>query len=306
MLIRVLGVMAVTVWIGCGEGAAIDPCAGLPIAQCGQPDAGTPDAGAPPGDSVIIDVAWLQARMDDPGVQAVDTRGSGYEASRIPGAVHLVPGDLSATIDGVSGQAVAVEQAQPVLRAAGLRQDAIAVVYGEPPEYDAARIVWALRYYGHDDVRYLDGGFDAWVAAGGALDVAPANSEPSEYLAELDEDLRVTGDWVLSELGDAPYDMPAIQLVDARSSGEYGSGHIPSARSVDWNRNLDNGFVRSDTELDALYEGMDPTITTVTYCASGRRGSFAWLTLVALGYDDVRLYDGSWNEWGPDERFPIE
>ena len=217
-----------------------------------------------------------------------------------------MPRDLSATIDGVSGQAVALEQAQPVLRAAGLRQDAIAVVYGDPPEYDAARIVWALRYYGHEDVRYLDGGYGAWVAAGGAIDETPASVDASEYVAELNEDLRVTGDWVLSQLGDPPYDMPAVQLVDARSDGEYGSGHIPSARGVDWNRNLESGFIRSDAELEALYAGLDPARTTVTYCASGRRGSFAWLTLVTLGYDDVRLYDGSWNEWGADERFPTE
>ena len=306
MLIRALGLIAAVACVGCGEGAATDPCAGLPLALCGQPDAGTPDAGAPSGDSVIVDVAWLQARMEDPGVQAVDTRGSGYEASRIPGAIHLVPADLSATIDGVSGQAVSPEQAQPVLRAAGLRQDVIPVVYGDPPEYDAARIVWALRLYGHDDVRYLDGGFDAWVAADGVLDESPTGVAATEYVAELNEDLRVTGDWVLSQLGDAPYDMPAIQLVDARSDGEYGNGHIPSARGVDWNRNLDAGFIRVKAEIEALYQGMDPATTTVTYCASGRRGSFAWLTLVALGYDDVRLYDGSWNEWGADERFPVE
>lgn len=305
MLIRTLGAVAVMALVGCGEGAATDLCAGLPIGQCGEPDAGMPDGGVPPGSSVIVDAAWLEARIDDSGMQAVDARGSGYDDSRIPAAIHLVPGDLSATIDGVSGQALPLAQAQPVLRAAGLQQDVIAVVYGDPPEYDAARIVWALRYYGHEDVRYLDGGFDAWVAAGGVLDTDPADIQPSEYLAELDEDLRVTGDWVLSDLGEAPYDMPAIQLVDARSGGEYASGHIPSARGVDWNRNLEGGFLRPEAELEALYEGMDPAKTTVTYCASGRRGSFAWLTLVALGYDDVRLYDGSWNEWGQGG-FPVE
>jgi thiosulfate/3-mercaptopyruvate sulfurtransferase len=63
--------------------------------------------------------------------------------------------------------------------------------------------------------------------------------------------------------------------------------------------------LRSQTELEALYEGMDPAETTVSYCVSGWRGSFDWLTLTALGYDDVRLYDGSWNEWGAGG-FPVE
>lgn len=268
----------------------------------GEPDGGMPSALS----SIVVDTDWLEENLGSPEVQLVDTRTTGYDDSRIPGAILLRPTQLATTVDGVPAQAVPPNQAQSVLRAVGLREDVIAVVYGAPPEYDAARIVWSLRYYGHVDVRYLDGGYAAWVEAGGALDTDPPNAEPTEYaIVAVEEDLRVTGDWVLSQLGDAPYDIPAIQLVDARSEGEYETGRIPSARSVDWARNLDEGFLRSRTELDALYEGMDSAETTVTYCVSGWRGSFAWLTLMALGYEDPRLYDGSWNEWGNGE-FPVE
>jgi len=180
------------------------------------------------------------------------------------------------------------------------------VVYGGSPEYDPSRIVWTLRYYGHDDVRYLDGGYAAWVVADGPLDTDTPTSDPTEYtIVGVDEDLRVTGDWVLSQLGNDPYEMPSIQLVDARSEGEYGGGRIPSALSLNWTSNLDGGFLRARSELEELYEDMDRAETTVTYCATGQRGSFAWLTLIALGFEDVRLYDGSWNEWGRGG-FPVE
>ncbi len=303
MFLRMLGalfVMALCVVTLEGCGSSGEPDAGVP-------DAGVPDGGMPPGLSlIVVDTDWLEENLGSPEVQLVDTRTTGYDDSRIPGALLLRPTQLATTVDGVPAQAVPPNQAQSVLRAVGLREDVIAVVYGAPPEYDAARIVWSLRYYGHVDVRYLDGGYAAWVEAGGALDTDPPNAEPTEYtIVAVEEDLRVTGDWVLSQLGDAPYDMPAIQLVDARSEGEYETGRIPSARSVDWARNLDEGFLRSRTELDALYEGMDSAETTVTYCVSGWRGSFAWLTLMALGYEDPRLYDGSWNEWGNGE-FPVE
>jgi thiosulfate/3-mercaptopyruvate sulfurtransferase len=302
--------------VGCGSSAASSECEGLTAEQCAGLDGGTPDAGAPDGAipdggmpsgaDIVVDVDWLQAHLGDRDVQPIDTRGSGYDASRIPEAIHLKPGDLAAEVDGVPSQVAPPMQAQPVLRAAGLRNDVIAVVYGEPQEYDPSRIVWTLRYYGHGDVRYLDGGYAAWVAAGGALDTDRPNVEATEYtIVGVDEDLRVTGDWVLSQLGDDPYDMPAIQLVDARSQGEYDSGRIPSARSVNWTRSLEAGFLRSEAELEALYAGMDPARMTVTYCVTGLRGSFAWLTLTALGYEDVRLYDGSWNEWGNGE-FPVE
>ncbi len=308
MFLRMLGalfVMALCVVTLEGCGSSGEPDAGVPDA--GDPDAGVPDGGMPPGlSSIVVDTDWMEENLGSPEVQLVDTRTTGYDDSRIPGAILLRPTQLATTVDGVPAQAVPPNQAQSVLRAVGLREDVIAVVYGAPPEYDAARIVWSLRYYGHVDVRYLDGGYAAWVEAGGALDTDPPNAEPTEYtIVAVEEDLRVTGDWVLSQLGDAPYDMPAIQLVDARSEGEYETGRIPSARSVDWARNLDEGFLRSRTELDALYEGMDSAETTVTYCVSGWRGSFAWLTLMALGYEDPRLYDGSWNEWGNGE-FPVE
>jgi thiosulfate/3-mercaptopyruvate sulfurtransferase len=308
MFLRMLGalfVMALCVVTLEGCGSSGEPDAGVPDA--GDPDAGVPDGGMPPGlSSIVVDTDWLEENLGSPEVQLVDTRTTGYDDSRIPGAIMLRPTQLATTVDGVPAQAVPPNQAQSVLRAVGLREDVIAVVYGAPPEYDAARIVWSLRYYGHVDVRYLDGGYAAWVEAGGALDTDPPNAEPTEYtIVAVEEDLRVTGDWVLSQLGDASYDIPAIQLVDARSEGEYETGRIPSARSVDWARNLDEGFLRSRTELDALYEGMDSAETTVTYCVSGWRGSFAWLTLMALGYEDPRLYDGSWNEWGNGE-FPVE
>jgi len=306
MLSRNLAAVFVLLLAGCDSSATSKECEGLTQEQCAQPDGGTPDGGVSPGSSMVVDTDWLEAHLGDPDVQLIDTRGSGYEASRIPGAIRLRPGDLATTVDGVPSQVAPPIEAQPVLREAGLRNDVIAVVYGGPPEYDPSRIVWTLRYYGHVDVRYLDGGYAAWVAAEGELDTDPPSTGATEYtIVGVDEDLRVTGDWVLAQLGDAPYDMPAIQLVDARSEGEYDAGRIPSARSVNWTRNLDSGLLRSRTELEALYEGMDPVETTVSYCVSGWRGSFAWLTLTALGYEDARLYDGSWNEWGAGG-FPVE
>ncbi|MBW2188758.1 MAG: hypothetical protein DRH23_15475 [Deltaproteobacteria bacterium] len=296
MFMRGLGAVVVLALAGCGSNAPPRECEGLPAEQCGTPL----------GSALVVDTDWLEAHLGDPDVQLVDTRASGYEASRIPGAIHLRPGDLATMVDGVPSQVAPPIQAQPVLRAMGLRNDVIAVVYGGPPEYDPARTVWTLRYYGHGDVRYLDGGYAAWAAADGALDAGPPNVEPTEYtIVGVDENVRVTGDWVLSQLGDDPFDMPAIQLVDARTEAEYDSGGIPTARSVNWTRNLDAGLLRPEADLEVLYDGMDPLRTTVTYCVSGWRGSFAWLTLTALGYEDVRLYDGSWNEWGNGE-FPVE
>jgi len=295
MLLRGAAAALLVASLSCGEDSAPSQCGNLTTEEC-----------TAPGAALIVDTAWLEEHLDDSDVQLIDTRASGYDVSRIPGAIQLRPGELSTSIDGVSSQIKAPTNAQPVLRNAGLRNDTVAVVYGTSPEYDPSRVVWSLRYYRHGDVRYLDGGYTAWLDAGGELDTDPPSVEPSGYtIVGIDEDLRVTGDWVLEQLGEAPYLAPAIQLVDARSRGEYDRGRVPSASSVEWTRNLGSGFLLPESELEVLYGAFDPTVTTVTYCVSGWRGSFAWLTLTALGHDDVRLYDGSWNEWGSGD-FPVE
>jgi len=295
MLARTAAAVLLVASLGCGEDSASNQCGSLTTEECTAPSS-----------ALIVDTAWLEEHLDDSDVQLIDTRASGYDVSRIPGAIQLRPGELSASIDGVSSQIKPRTDAQPVLRKAGLRNDTVAVVYGAPPEYDPSRVVWSLSYYRHGDVRYLDGGYAAWVDAGGELETDPPSVEASEYtIVGIDQDLRATGAWMLEQLGEAPYLAPAVQLVDARSRAEYDRGRIPSASSVDWTRNLGSGFLLGESDLESLYDGFDPAVTTVTYCVSGWRGSFAWLILTALGYEDVRLYDGSWNEWGSGA-FPIE
>jgi thiosulfate/3-mercaptopyruvate sulfurtransferase len=291
--IEILSVAIAATLLGCGSSGP-DGASDI-IAECTSQ--GTT--------SIVVDVCWLEENLGDPSVQVVDTRpSSSYSAGHILGAIHLRPERLATSVGGVPSQISPAEEAETVLRAAGLRQETIAVVYGDAPEYDPARVVWALRYYGHRDVRYLDGGYAAWQAVNGATEAGPPASEPTDYRIEAAQSLRVTGQQVLGELGDPPYDMASIQLVDARSPAEFEDGHIPGARLAPWTENLEDGFLRPEAELRALYDWLEPSMTTVTYCVTGWRGAFAWLTLQYLGYDDVRLYDGSWAEWG-DGSFPV-
>ncbi len=302
MDLKILGAVLIGALLGCG-GSAVDGSDG------GLPDGSLPDGGSPATSSLVVDVDWLKANLGDPNLQTIDTRvASAFEAGRIPGAVHLRPEQLAMSEGNVPSQVASPMLAEPMLQAAGLRNESIAVVYGEFPQYDPARVVWTLSYYGHEDVRYLDGGYAAWLDAGGTVDNEPPTVDATDYaITDLNEELRVTGDWVLSQLGDAPYDMPSIQLVDARRAQEYQDGRIPTARHVQWTTNLDNaGFLRSTTEIQALHDGLEPSEPTVTYCLTGWRGSFAWLALTYLGYEDVRLYDGSWAEWEKRPTFPVE
>ena len=187
MLVRRLGVVFATallmMLLGCGSSPTSSACEGLAAEQCGQPDAGVPDGGAPLESELVVDTDWLEARLGDPDIQLIDTRLN--RVTKIRGFLARSSLRPVSNWQRPSGafrrKSMPPMQGQPVLRAAGLRNEVTAVVYGEAPEYDPSRIVWVLRYYGHDDVRYLDGGFAAWVAAQGALDTDPPITESTEY-----------------------------------------------------------------------------------------------------------------------------
>ena len=274
---------------------------------CGGGDSST--EGPIPRGPDIVSVAWLETRLNDDQVQIVDARVAPqeFEAGHIPGAVQLDPYELSAVVDGIAAQVAPPEIAYPLLSASGLHEQATIVVYGKAPEYDPTRVAWVLRYYGYANIFYLDGGWEAWQRAGLEVESGtPEPPEPGELPDLISEDLRVTGDWLLDELGEWPYDDPKIQIIDARSLGEYEAGRIPTAIHRQWAINLVDGLLLPTPDLEDLYTELDKTETTIVYCLAGWRASLSWLVLNLLGFEDVRVYDGSWFEWGQGGRFPIE
>lgn len=287
--------------LACGNGPNTElvGCTAEPCETDGS--AHSAGAGAAATTDVVVDTPWLVERLDE--VRVIDARGlDAYRDGHIRGAISLDADALRATVDGVVGQVADQATVQNVLRQAGLDEGPIVVVYGAASEPDPARVAWTLAYYGYPDVRLLDGGWTAWSEAGTPTDTGEPEAHTGDWTASSpDANLRVDANWIAERLDD-----PRVSLIDARTASEYEAGHIPGALSVNWEANVSGGAYKPAAEVAALYATVDAGDTVVAYCQTGSRASLTWVTLLWLGYDDVRLYDGSWTEWSARTDSPRE
>jgi thiosulfate/3-mercaptopyruvate sulfurtransferase len=200
----------------------------------------------------------------------------------------------------------------------GISRDDTIVVYGDKSNWWAAYALWVFTLFGHQDVRLLDGGRDAWLSENRdtTLDVPEFPATDYPVVERNDAPIRAFASDVLGALGSVP-------LIDVRSPAEYTGerthmpdypeegalrgGHIPTAVSIPWAKAAaPDGRFRSRAELDEIYSETSATDEVIAYCRIGERSSHTWFVLThLLGYESVRNYDGSWTEWGNAVRVPI-
>jgi thiosulfate/3-mercaptopyruvate sulfurtransferase len=235
-----------------------------------------------------------------------------FAAGHLPGAVHLDLFGISLIDTDPAPMRAFVWIIEHLLASRGVSFDSPVVLYETNSGIRAARAFWFLEYFGHQNVRVLDGGYDAWQAA--QLPVSTDTPPPAiaDWTGIRDADRVATWRDVLDRLGHSE-----AVIVDARTDGEYcgttvrakRGGAIPGAVHIEWTRNLaSDGCFKPADELRRMYveAGVTPDREVITYCQGGYRAAHTYLALRLLGYPRVRNYLGSWKEWGDREDLPIE
>ncbi|HXE46625.1 MAG TPA: sulfurtransferase [Conexibacter sp.] len=270
---------------------------------------------------VLVEPEWLAQHLDDEGIRIVevDENPALYAEAHIPGAIGFDwQKDLQ---DQVKRDFLGPEDFGRLFGDHGISNDHLIVLYGDRNNWFAAYTYWYLKYYGHDNVKLLNGPRERWIAEGHPTTTDVPSHATATFAAQPgDDQIRAKRDEVQAALGDGR------KLVDVRSPAEFAGeiispagyeqegaqrgGHIPGAASIPWAQAVrEDGTFKSADDLRALYGGKgvlsgDPIIA---YCRIGERSAHTWFVLhELLGQADVRNYDGSWTEWGNLVNVPIE
>jgi thiosulfate/3-mercaptopyruvate sulfurtransferase len=249
---------------------------------------------------MLISTVELEKILNDSDLLLIDTRSyKEYSEGHIPGAINL---DLFAfhwidtSKDGLDSFNV---QIQKILSYVGVTNEKKIIFYDDVSGMLAARGVWLLMYFSHNQVMMLDGGIKKWKSDNLPIETKSNQNKPSKFLGKINSELIAGYEFINENLDN-------LKIIDARSPEEYDGtlvraargGHIPHSMNINWNENItDDGIMKNDEELSKLYNIPKDT-SIVTYCQGAYRAANTFIALKKIGFKNVKVYLGSWGEWG--------
>ncbi len=262
--------------------------------------------------NLTVSVQWLNQHLNE--VIVCDCRFAltdahlgrqQYELGHIPGAYYLdLNRDLSSPVQQHGGRHPLPdpEAFAATIAKTGISRSTIVVAYDDSRCAFAARLWWLLRYFGHDQVAILDGGFKAWQNAGYPTTSVIPEPKSGQFTP------RSRSDWIVTiEAVKAKKDLPNVALIDSREAERYRgerepidpiAGHIEGAINFPWQAvTTEKGYVRPIEELRDRWSALQAKDEILVYCGSGVTACVNLFALAAAGIETGKLYAGSWSDW---------
>ncbi len=268
---------------------------------------------------LLAEPDWLAEHGTDPQTRIIDCASlEAYRRAHIPGAVHLSAHYYikeQGEREGGAGMFVTPpHDFAALLGGLGVDANTTVIAYDDNNALVAARLWWALNYYGHTNAKVLNGGWHRWLTEGRPATFHATRPQARAFASRPTPALHASAEDLLAE-----HDSPACTVLDVRSDSEWdGSnargnkrvGHVPGARHLEWTdlveRTDTRRFLPAEEMRRCLEEaGVAPNARTITYCQGGIRAAHTAFALTLLGYEDVRVYDGSMYEWANREDTPL-
>jgi thiosulfate/3-mercaptopyruvate sulfurtransferase len=269
---------------------------------------------------LLAEPEWLARHLDDPNVRIIDCATvEAYRRAHIPGALQL-PVHYYIKEDGPPGSdhgtfVMAPDRFAALMGQLGVSNDTLVVTYDDNNALVASRLWWVLKYYGHDNVKVLNGGWHRWLTEGRPVTFHGAKAAPAAFRVRPRPEIVADAEYLKAHHAD-----PACNVLDARTDEEWAGtnsrgnkriGRVPNARHLEWvrfvGRDDTRKFLPAD-QIQALLDeaGISRSRPTITYCQGGIRAAHAAFVLELLGYDDIRVYDGSMRDWANRDDTPLE
>jgi thiosulfate/3-mercaptopyruvate sulfurtransferase len=226
-----------------------------------------------------------------------------YTLGHIPGAINVDLMHFHWIDTSNLGISQFNKQMQTLLSNLGLTKDKRVIFYESNSGPSAARGVWLLSYFLHRNVSLLDGGFEKWKKERYPIETKSNPYKHSAVGGKTNSKLLATYNEIFTAIknkGDQ------VLLIDSRSISEFDgsiiraskAGHIPGAINIDWYENIENGAFKVHEKLRKIYSNIPKHAKIITYCQGGYRAANSYIALKMLGYRNVKVYLGSWGEWG--------
>jgi thiosulfate/3-mercaptopyruvate sulfurtransferase len=252
---------------------------------------------------MFVQYTWLKENLNDPNLVIIDTRPKiAYSYGHIPNSVSLVVDQLIQISPAGAHLAPDPRKVSQLLGDLGIDNTKTVIVTGELMDPSVFRVAWTMQYLGHNDTKILDASIGTWQSLGLEITRAQKKPTPVQFIPQIQQNIRIEAKELRELIGKAT-------ILDARSPQEFFGGHIPGSILFPFTDGLgqDGMLLDSQQSLSNLFshKEISKDKQIVCYCMHGHRASSLYYQAKVAGFENVRLYDGSFIDWYS-KKLPLE